>query len=172
MMGIKIPWQVFACAGVLLILSAIGWKLYDLGQDHKQLEWDASVERGRKAVEELKKKQVAVTTSVEVRYLDKVRTIREKGDEIIKKVPVYIPVGSCDLPGGFRLLHDAAATNTLPDSSQLPDAAPVRVDEATTVIAGNYKTCNEVREQLSQLQSWVSDQASLTSRNLDSNNTP
>lgn len=161
MMGIKIPWQVFACAGVLLVLSAIGWKLYDLGQDHKQLEWDASIERGRKAVEELKKKQVAVTTSVEIRYLDKVRTIREKGDEIIKKVPVYIPVGSCDLPGGFRLLHDAAATNTIPDSSQLPDAAPVRVDEATTVIASNYKTCNEVREQLINLQGWILTQSAL-----------
>jgi hypothetical protein len=75
------------------------------------------------------------------------------------------------LPGGFRLLHDAAATNTLPDSAKLPDASPVSVADATTTVAGNYKTCNEVREQLVSLQDWVlGQQEANPSRSMDSSN--
>lgn len=172
MLGIKIPWQVFACAGLGLLLAGFGYWCYDLGQDHKQADWDASIERGRKAVEELKKKQVVITTRVETVYLDKVKVIREKGRDIVKQVPIYIPADSCDLPGGFRLLHDAAATNTLPDSSKLSDAASVSVADATTTIGENYATCQEWREQLVNLQEWVHEQSKLSSHSKDNKTSP
>lgn len=155
--SIKIPWQVWACSGVVLVLGLCGWKLYDLGQDHKQAEWAASIERGKAAVEELKKKQTIVTTRVETKYVDRIKVIHEKGKDIVKRVEVFVPVGSCDLPGGFRLLHDSAAANTVPDSSEIANALPVPAQTVASTVAENYTTCNQWREQLIGLQEWVTE---------------
>lgn len=116
--GIKIPWQVFACAGVVLVLGISGWKLYDLGQDHKQDEWDESIARGKVIVEQLKAKQGTVTTKVVTETVERIKIVKEKGDTIVKRVEVLIPASTPDMPGGFRVLHDAAAANTVPDSTE------------------------------------------------------
>ena len=158
MIGIKIPWQVFACAGVMLILGLTGYYLYDLGRDHTQAKWDSAVERGNVAVDRLKNKQATITTKIETVYVDRVKTIKEKGDVIYKEVPVYIPVDSPDLPPGFRVLHDAAVTNSIPRTSEIPDAESVSVKAATETITGNYTTCHLILQDLTSLQQWVQEQ--------------
>lgn len=156
--GIKIPWQVFACTGLVLILGISGWKLYDLGRDHKQAEWNASIARGKIIVEGLKNKQAIVTTRVVTQTVERVRNIKEKGDVIVRQVKVFVPDGSCQLPGGFRLLHDAAATNAIPNSAGAADAEPVPAQTAATTVAENYTTCNAAIADLSGLRQWVQTQ--------------
>lgn len=75
--------------------------------------------------------------------------------EIIREVPVYVPVGACSLPPGWRVLHDAAAAGEVPDPSRVPDAAAVDPQSAASAIAGNYGACRENAEQLRALQQWV-----------------
>lgn len=113
-MGIKIPWQIWACAGIVSFLVFSHWYSYQKGAASVQLKWDAAVIRGKAIVQELEADQGKVTTRIEYKYIDRWRTIHEKGDTITKLVPHYIPVDSCDLPPGFRVLHDAAATGTIP----------------------------------------------------------
>lgn len=164
MIGIKIPWQVFACAGLLLTIGGWGELRHWQGKQEVQGKWDAAVERGKVIVADLKKKRVIVNTVVETVYQDKIKVVREKGDVIVKQVPMFVPQGSCDLPGGFRLLHDAAAIGAIPDATAIPDAAAVPAETVATTVAENYTTCNQVREQLMGLQDWVQKQADVSAQ--------
>jgi len=158
MLNVKIPWQVFACAGALVVLGAAGWYVYNLGQDHKQQEWNAAVERGKGIVENLKKQQEKITIKVETRTVERVKVVKEKGDAIIQRVPVYLPDSTLMLPGGFRVLHDAGATGTIPGAPESTNAAPVRVTDVARTTVQNYTTCLKVREELIGLQAWVQEQ--------------
>lgn len=157
-MGIKIPWQVFACAGLVILLALSHCSVYNMGKANTQAKWDASIERGRSIVEGLKANQGKVTTQIEYKYIDRWRTIHEKGDTITKLVPHYIPVDSCELPGGFRVLHDAAVTGTIPGTAEGTDAAPVPAATAATTVSENYTQCRGAISDLQGLREWVEKQ--------------
>lgn len=108
----KYWFHLIMAAAVVMVL----WWAYAAGKESVQKDWDASVARGLIEVAKLKEKQVVVTTKVETVYLDRVTTVKEKGDVIVKQVPVYIPADSCALPAGYRILHDSAAKGIVPDS--------------------------------------------------------
>lgn len=142
------------------VALALGWA-NKMGADRVQAQWDASVERGRAEVARLQAAANKLTVRVETEYVDRVTTIREKGDVVVREVPVYVPAGSCDLPSGFRVLHDAAAWGAVPDPSRIPDAAAVPAQDAAGTVAGNYFTCHETAQRLSSLQQWVREQQAL-----------
>ncbi len=160
------PLQIVA--GIVLVcllvlagvrIHAYGEARYEAGQAQVQGKWDKAVERGRTRLEELRAAASQVTVRTEKVYVDRIKTIREKGDAIVRKVPVFVPAGSCDLPGGFRLLHDAAAGGEpVPDPADIPDAAPVPAQEAAATVTGNYSTCQQTSQQLVSLQDWVRQQ--------------
>ena len=93
-------------------------------------------------------------------YVDRVRVVREKGDTIIKEVPVYVPVqadAACTINRGFVRLHDAAAAGKLPEPARDADAAAtgIALSAVAGTVAANYQTCHENAEQLRALQTWV-----------------
>ena len=81
---------------------------------------------------------------------------------LIQKVPVYVPNTSCPLPGGFRLLHDAAATDgQLSRTTSLADAAPVAAQDAAELVIENYGIARTNAARLVGLQEWVKAQGEL-----------
>lgn len=154
----KIPYQLWLLVGVLLTFWLYGVWQYQQGQKDVQAKWDESRKLGQAIVEDLKLRANAVVTVIEHRVTTETKVIREAGDVIVKEVPIYIPADTPDLPSGFRLLHDAAATSRIPDSSQLPQAASVRVADAAVTITQNYSRCNEWRVQLLGWQDWYEEQ--------------
>lgn len=98
---------------------------------------------------------------VVIRYVDRVRVVREQADTIVKEVPVHVTLQAdarCDVPAGFVSLHDAAARNLpLHQPAGDPDApaAGVALSAVATTVAGNYGTCHEIREQLIALQDYI-----------------
>lgn len=144
----------------MLALAAIS---YYLGKSHVQAQWDA--ERAKIAVATAHKEaaQAETTTRVVTQYVDRIQTVRERGKTIVEKVPAYVPSDSatCDLPGGFRLLHDAAARGEIPDPAGDADAASVPAQTAAATVAENYATAHEITEQLGALQRWVREQATV-----------
>lgn len=154
----KIPWKVWAFAGVI----ALCFVCYLHGKSVVQTEWDESVERGKVLLKDLTKNQGKITTKVETVYVDKVKVIHEKGKTIIKEVPVFVGKDECSLSGGFRLLHDAAASSTIPDPTKIPNAAPVSAQAVARTVTENYTTCHETAERLKSLQLWVTQQRFLT----------
>lgn len=148
-------WSALLAAGCILILL-VGW--HSRKADRIQTAWDESVARGKVEVERLKSEAGKVTVKVETEYVEVVKTIREKGDVVIREVPVFVPADDPGLSGGFRVYHDAAAAGAIPDAARIPDAAPVAADTAASTVAGNYFTCHETAARLTALQGWVAEQ--------------
>lgn len=157
-------------AGIALALVAMlalcGWKVhsygqgrYKAGQASIQAKWDAANVKAQAEIARLREAASKVTVRTETVYVDRIRTIREKGNDIIRNVPVYVPAGSPDLPAGFRVLHDAAAANNpLPASPGIADAAPVSAQAAAATVASNYAIAAENAARLTGLQDWVRQQ--------------
>lgn len=154
----KIPSQVYAWLGILIILTGSHWYVYHRGQDNIQTKWEASIERGKTLVDKLKQEQGHIEVQVVTKYVDRVKVIHEKGETIEKLIPQYIPISTPDLPGGFRVLHDAAATNTVPSPSAGVGAQPVPVADVAKVLNFNYELCHAERAKLDSLWEWATRQ--------------
>lgn len=88
----------------------------------------------------------------------RVRTVTQA---IIKEVPIYVKAADCPMPGGFRVLHDAAAHGEIPDAAGIADAAAVPAQDVAATVADNYGACHATAARLTGLQDWVSQQQAL-----------
>lgn len=120
--------------------------------------------------EQLNTARASVAERVVTQYIDRVQTVRGQTQTIVRKVPVYVPQatrpgacppGSSLLPGGWRVLHDAAARgggDAIPDTARSADAPAVEPAAALETVAENYGAAHQNAEQLSALQDWVRGQ--------------
>lgn len=159
----SIPWPYRLLALVLLAVALIGFG-WIKGAGHVQAKWDASVQQQTLQTAVVRQKQAEATVKVVTEYVDRVRVVREKGDTIIKEVPVYVPVqadAACTINRGFVRLHDAAAAGDLPEPAGDADAAAagIALSAVAETVAGNYQSCHENAEQLRALQTWVREMA-------------
>jgi len=163
----KIPYQVWYLIGFGLALWLYGAWQFQQGKHKVQAEWTASIERGKERIKQLKQNQLTVNMVVDTVYQERTEFIYVKGKTLVEQVPVYIPTDTPDLPGGFRVLHDAAVTSTIPSPAESQSAAPVGVAEATSTIIDNYTTCLVIREEVVAWRSWYQEQALLWQKSLD-----
>lgn len=94
------------------------------------------------------------------RYVDRVRIVHERGATLTKEIPVYVTAqadAACPVSVGFVRVHDAAASNDLPDPAGVTDAQPSGLALSTVAgtVVDNYATCHAAIEQLNALQAWV-----------------
>ncbi len=150
------PYRWLAIAALAVALIGLGWVK---GAGHVQAQWDAAAQQQTLQTATVRERQAQATVKVVTEYVDRVRIVREKGDTIIKEIPVYVPVqadAACAINRGFVRLHDAAAASELPEPARDADAAPAGI--ALSAVAGtvtaNYQTCHENAEQLRALQTW------------------
>jgi hypothetical protein len=151
------PWRMLALAAFAAALLGFGWIK---GASHVQAQWDAATQRQTLQVATVRQHQAEATVKVVTEYIDRVRIVREKGETIIKEVPVYVPVqadAACRINRGFVRLHDAAAAGELPDTPADADAATANLalSAVAATVADNYRICHENAEQLRALQAWV-----------------
>lgn len=98
------------------------------------------------------------TTKVVTQYVDRVQVVRERGDTIIKEVPVHVTPtadAACTVPAGFVQFHDAAAAGVTPaGAADDPDApAPgVTLSAIAETTAANYSQYHAAAEQVTALQ--------------------
>ncbi|ASL74673.1 hypothetical protein DOT66_16665 [Ralstonia pseudosolanacearum] len=153
--------RAFAVLCVLAAVAGLGvWLAHS---------YDAAIDRAdtaeRTAADlrtQLKGAQGSTVTVTQ--YVDRVQTIRLKGDTIIKEIPRYVPVqadASCVVPRGFVRLHDSAAAGAVPDpGAGDADAAPsgVALSAVAGTVADNYTDSHANSEQLAHLQQLLRDQ--------------
>lgn len=151
-----IPWQVYAA--VALAVAFLWWGKHNdrEGYARAQAEIEAEV---RVVTEE----RIVETVRIETQYVDRIKEVKVKGDEIIREVPVFVRSDEW-LSGGFRLLHDAAARNAVPDTAGIADAAPVAAQDAAATVADNYTDCNVYTKQLNGWIDWAEAQCRLNKR--------
>ena len=104
-------------------------------------------------------KRAAITQPIEQKDAAAQIHIRTVTQTIIKEIPIYVKTTDCPMPGGFRVLHDAAANGQLPDAAGIADAEPVPAQDVASTVAENYGVCQLNSERLSALQEWVRAQA-------------
>ena len=158
------PYRLLTLAALSVALVGFGWIK---GASHVQAQWDAAIQQQALQAAAVRERQAQATGKVVTQYVDRVRVVREKGDTIIKEVPVYVPVqadAACTINRGFVRLHDAAAAGDLPEPARDADAAAagIALSAVAGTLAANYQTCHENAEQLRALQAWVSEMASTT----------
>lgn len=157
------PIQILGAVLIVLLLVLGGCKIkaygdarYAAGQVDVQKDWDAAIERGKVEVARLQAEAEKVEVRTVVKYVDKVKIIRLKGEERVREVQVFVPAGAAELSGGFRLFHDAAARDeSLPDPAAIADAAPVDAQDVARTVAGNYDAWREDAARLIALQDYV-----------------
>lgn len=161
----RVPFWAWAALLILAGLFFFGRYMkhegLEEGRGEVQAAWDAQKAKDAAEIAKLKAKTSEVTVKVETKYVDRIQTVRVKGDTIVQKIPVYISRDLPELPGAWRMWHDAAATNTVPDASRDADAAPVAPVDAAATVAANYTACHATAEQLRGLQEWVTEQKRL-----------
>lgn len=160
-----------------LALAVVGWlaymfceSIYEMGltrgRTEVQARWDAERARQTMAADARKDQQAAVTHEVEIQYVDRWHTIVEQGKTITKEVIKYVPVTTPALPGGWRLLHDAAVTGTSADALSVASggAAPqaVSAQDAAATVADNYTSCRLNAADLEAWNAWADKQEALS----------
>jgi len=155
---IPLLYRWLALLALAVALLGFGWVK---GASHVQARWDDAVGRQALATVHVQQRQAEATVKVVTQYVDRVRTVHVTGETLIKEVPIYVSPDSPALPGGFRMLHDAAALGQLPDPARVADAPAVPAQDAAATVAANYLTCRENAEQLTALQSWIREQYQL-----------
>lgn len=100
-------------------------------------------------------KQIVTNDRIVTQFVDRERVIYKTGETIIREVPIYVPDDSCSLPGGFRVLYDAAARGELPDPAEVAHARPVAAQAVAAGTVDNFTTCHANAAQLAALQSWI-----------------
>jgi len=140
--------------------------VYMEGGISNQEKWEAKVAEVKLEMAKKETASAEVTTKVITKYVTKIEVVKEKGNEIIKQVPVYITKDAdakCDVPTGFVVLHDSASRNEVPDSTRSIDAgtSEVKLSDVATTVTENYTTYHKVAEQLKSLQEWIKLQQSI-----------
>jgi hypothetical protein len=147
-------------------IAVLVFGVYMEGGIATQEKWEARVAEVKLEMVKKETASAEVTTKVVTKYINKVQIVKEKGNEIIKQVPVYITKDAdakCDVPTGFVVLHDSASRNEVPDTTRSIDAgtSEVKLSDVATTVTENYTTYHKVAEQLKSLQEWIKLQQSI-----------
>jgi hypothetical protein len=152
----RVPLQVVSIA--ILVFG-----VYMEGGIATQEKWEAKVAQVKLEMAQKETASVETTVKVVTKYVNKVQIVKEKGNEIIKQVPVYITKDAdakCDVPTGFVVLHDSASRNEVPDATRKSDVttSTIKISGVAETVVDNYTTYHEVAQQLRSLQEWVREQ--------------
>ena len=141
-------------AVISIVLAGAGWQCYTMGREAVQRAWDAERAANAIAAAESARKQQQTADSV-------ARTVHQaaRQDRVVYRTitrEVARVQNDCPASADFRLLHDAAATATLPDSgSSRVDAAPVAAQDLAETVIENYEACRDSMRRLEALQTII-----------------
>jgi hypothetical protein len=155
----RLPIQV---ASIAILVFGV----YMEGGIATQEKWEARVAEMKLEMAKKETASAEVTTKVVTKYINKVQIVKEKGNDIIKQVPVYITKDAdakCAVPTGFVVLHDSASRNEVPDPTRKVDGttSEVKISGVAETVIDNYTTYHQVAEQLKSLQEWIKLQQSI-----------
>lgn len=130
-----------------------GWQVHGWRDSAGQLK---AVQETRTAEHQAQERTDTVAAAIETDRAAQAPRDREIIKEVIRYVEVTPAADRCNLPGTWRLRHDAAATGTPTDpASVLAGAAGAVTDAAALeVVADNYQQCREWRRQVVGWQAW------------------
>lgn len=178
-LGLLPPWVPITMVGIGLGALVISWiikfflpffyrvpvyvigLLLILGGSYVKGRQDVLV-NAKKEIQVIVQKQEVITERVVTKYITKIKEVRKTNEQIQNLITTEND-HMCTLPESFRVLHDAAAEGTVPNSTAAADDTPsgIALSDAERTIVANYGQYQEVAEQLKALQEWVAEQKKL-----------
>lgn len=148
---------IAAAIAVMAALWAVDRNGYSRGAAEVRAQWEMERAEQIARIAELEKRNAQVVVKEVIKYRDRVKVVREKAEEVIREIPVLVPVDIPALPGAVRVLHDAAAGGELPDdpAGAARAAEAVEVPALVETVADNYAACRADAERLVALQNIV-----------------
>lgn len=142
-----------------IILGAMwyyGNTRYVDGQADIQAKWDKELQRQ-------KENSHKISVGVITKYVDRIKVIHEKGDTIIKKVPVYVTRkddSKCTVNRGFVSLWNSSNKGLLPATSRTVNAEPsaVKLSDIASQHSREVGICKVTEQTLVSLQAWVREE--------------
>lgn len=150
-----VAYRWLAVVALALALVAFGWVK---GAQHGEKKLAAAETRALKEGVRITAARQIVTDRIVLKYVPAIERQTVVTETILKEVRIYVPTDSPPLPGGFRVLHDAAAAGEVPDPARIPHAAPVAADAAAETVAANYGACRLNAVRLQGMQEWAREQ--------------
>ena len=126
---------------------------------------EAVIESQRHGLE-VSAKQSQISDSVTTKYVDRIKIVQGRTQEIIKEIKVYVTEKNdvqCMVNTGFVRMWNDANSSSISASSGNSDetASTVILSEVATQHAKEALICNETEQQLLSLQEWVREQSSI-----------
>ena len=151
--------NIIKIASVVLMLLGI----YFYGGYSTEMMWRERVAELQAEIDKKDNLSAIASKDIVIKYINKTKVIKEKGDVIIKEVPKYITEKSdaeCTIPQSYIVLHNSASKNEVPDPTRGVDGSASGLKLSTTLetVVGNYVLYHETAEQLKALQEWVKTQ--------------
>ena len=158
--------NIIKITSVVLMLLGI----YFYGGYSTEMMWRERVAELQAEVDKKDNLSAIASKDIVIKYINKTKVIKEKGDVIIKEVPKYITEKSdaeCTIPQSYIVLHNSASKNEIPDSARGIDGTASGLKLSTTLetVIGNYVLYHETSEQLKALQEWVKAQEKIYNDN-------
>lgn len=178
---IPIPGKFYLLAGAAAAIAIAafgsGWEWRD-----RLAEAQLRTKEAQIALMRLEAQQAATEASEQARRLERLmqdrivlaaelEALRNQEREVVERIVTQEVIryvqspdhGQLVLPGDWVRIHDAAALGarsglpaaTFPSAGAYADAARITDADSIAVVADNYGTCHEIRDQLQALQSWV-----------------
>jgi len=107
-------------------------------------------------IAELEKINNEISNTVVIKYVDKVKKIKQKEYVYVDTAQKFVP-SIHDMSTGWVYLHDVSAKNGDADSTKSSDgtSSGVKDNQAIGTVVQNYSICRQNAEQLIQLQQWI-----------------
>lgn len=122
---------------------------------------EAVIESQRHSLE-VSAKQSQISDSVTTKYVDRIKIVQGRTQEIIKEIKVYVKDDADTyLPGGFRMLHDLAINYDPGSATGTVDETPVKTQDVAETVVRNYGICQENVTVLEALQDFVRQQVAV-----------
>ena len=170
LMFLRANWKPIVLA-FLLGAYTLYWDHH--GASRVQARWDADKIQVQHQSDVLKMQYDNLITEYESKapvIEEKIKVIKEKGDDIYIKVPQYISKeanDNCPVPVGFVRLFNGAITGDLPTDITSGDldatATGIGLADIARTSASNFTKYRQVKEQLIELIAWEKKRGALGS---------
>lgn len=148
---------------IAAIVVAVVFGIYHAGANSVQAKWDLAKAEVKEKIVIQKVIEEKITEKVVTKYVDRIKEVKTKGDQIVKEVKVYVTSNDdskCVVNNGALLVLDSAVNNAIPRPANETDGEPSGVDFSDVVknTANNYNICNQYIEQNRGLKEWAKEQ--------------
>ena len=152
---IPLPYKLLAGAALIIGVFFYG---YMKGSAYAEAELARFSAKANQQIAELEKKNTEISNKVQIEYVDRVNTIKEK-EYVYRNIaqtsvpPQYI------MSNGWVYTHDISASAGDADAARASDASAsgIKDNEALFTIISNYSRCMQNNQQLISLQKWIND---------------